>query len=202
MILVVCAVRAELRSWVARAGVAVLESGVGPVEAAAAAARALATTTYAAVVNAGIAGAFRGRARIGEAVVIAEERLADLGLEDGSQLALPDGNQLVDRAFANDDLLARVERVPYRVGNGVTVCQVTTSDERAGRLARDYQADIESMEGFAVLRACERAGVPGIEIRGVSNYVGERARSEWDFGAGSRACVAALDALLDALGST
>jgi futalosine hydrolase len=202
MILIVCAVRAELRGWVPRAGVNVLESGVGPVEAAAAAASALATSAYTAVVNAGIAGAFRGRARIGDAVVIAEERLADLGLEDGSRLTLPDGKQLVDRAFASDDLLARVDRIPYRIGNGVTVCQVTTSDERAGRLARDYDADVESMEGFAVLRACDRAGVPGIEIRGVSNYVGDRARSGWDFGAGSRACVAALDALLDALGPT
>jgi futalosine hydrolase len=40
------------------------------------------------------------------------------------------------------------------------------------------------MEGFAVLRAAERAGVPAIELRGISNRVGARERSGWDFEAG------------------
>jgi len=201
MILVVCALRAELRGWTRPAGVELLESGVGPVEAAAQTARALASARYDAVVNAGIAGAFRGRAQLGEALIVAEERLADLGLEQG-RLVLPDGAQLIDRAFASDDLLARLERVACRVGAGVTVFNVTTTDATAARLARGYDADVESMEGFAVLRACEQAGVPGVEIRGISNYVGDRTRSEWDFAAGTRACVAALNATLEALVAT
>ena len=55
------------------------------------------------------------------------------------------------------------------------------------------------MEGFAVLRACELAGVPALAVRGISNYVGDRAASGWDFGAGSRATVTAMEALLDRL---
>jgi futalosine hydrolase len=196
----VCAVRAELRGWRRRGDVDVLETGVGAVEAAVQTARTLATMEYSAVVNAGIGGAFRGHAAVGEAVIVAEERLADLGLEGGGALVLPDNVQLVDRAYANDDLLARVSRLPYKVAHGVTVFRVTTTEQTAERLAAEYGADVESMEGFAVLRACERAGIPAIELRGVSNYVGPRARSEWDFSAGSRACVGALDAALDALG--
>ena len=56
------------------------------------------------------------------------------------------------------------------------------------------------MEGFSVLRACELAGVPALEVRGVSNRVGDRAASGWDFAAGSRAAVEALEAVLDRLG--
>lgn len=55
------------------------------------------------------------------------------------------------------------------------------------------------MEGFAVLRAAERAGVQAIEVRGVSNLVGPRAEGEWDFRAGAQAAVAALRALLGML---
>ena len=33
------------------------------------------------------------------------------------------------------------------------------------------------MEGFAVLRAAERAGVPAIELRGISNRCGARERA-------------------------
>jgi futalosine hydrolase len=201
VILVVCAVRAELRGFAPRDGVDVVACGVGPVEAAAGTARALALGGYDTVVNAGIGGAFRGRARIGDAVLVAEERFTDLGLEDGGPLVLPGGERLVDRAHASDDLLARCVGLPYRVATGVTVARVTTTDATARRLALDSDADVESMEGFAVLRACERAGVPAIEVRGISNYVGDRATSGWDFAAGSRAATLALAALLDRLGA-
>ena len=35
------------------------------------------------------------------------------------------------------------------------------------------------MEGFAVLRACELAGVPAVEIRAISNEIGESDRRRW-----------------------
>jgi futalosine hydrolase len=43
------------------------------------------------------------------------------------------------------------------------------------------EAEIEAMEGFAVLRACEDAGVPAVELRVVSNSIGEPDRTEWLF---------------------
>jgi len=198
LILVVCALAAELRGLEPRDGVDVLAAGIGPVEAAAATARALALGAYAAVVNAGIAGAFRGRARIGEALLVREERLSDLGLEGGGALTLPDGASLIGSVAADPDLLARCDGLLPR-GRGLTVAQVTTTDATAERLLRKYDADVESMEGFAVLRAALLAGVPALEVRGISNEVGDRAHSGWDFGAGSRAAVAALNAVLDRL---
>ncbi len=202
LILVVCALAAELRGLEPRDGVDVLAAGIGPVEAAAATARALALGAYAAVVNAGIGGAFRGRARIGEALLVGEERLADLGLEGGGALTLPDGAELTGRAAADPELLARCEGLSLPVGRGLTVAQVTTTDATAERLLRTYDAHVESMEGFAVLRAAAIAGVPALELRGISNEVGDRAKSGWDFGAGSRAAVAALNAVLDRLIAT
>jgi futalosine hydrolase len=52
------------------------------------------------------------------------------------------------------------------------------------------------MEGFAVLRAAAAAGVAAVELRGISNIVGDRARGQWDFRAGSAAAVRALDGFL------
>jgi futalosine hydrolase len=199
VILVVCALRAELRGITLPAGVEIAESGVGPVEAAIRTAQLLASGTYRCVVNAGIAGAFRGRASLGEGVIVAEERLADFGLEGGGRLTLPDGARLIDRAFAADDMLAAVDKLPYRTVSGLSVVNVTTTGETALRLSAKYDADVESMEGFAVLRACERAGVAGIEVRGISNYVGARERAEWDFGTGVSACRKALEAVVQAL---
>ncbi len=38
---------------------------------------------------------------------------------------------------------------------------------------------VEAMEGFAVLRAAALAGVPALEVRAISNEVGEHDRSRW-----------------------
>jgi futalosine hydrolase len=198
MILVVCALRPELRFVSARSGAEILACGVGPVEAAVATANALARGTYRAVVNAGIGGAFRGSARVGEAVFVRDEALADLGLEGGAPLTLPGDAQLIARIDANADLL-RTCAAGFETVRGLTVAQITTTDATARRLRERYGADVESMEGFSVLRAAAVANVPAIEIRGISNYVGDRASSEWDFDAGARATARALEAALDRL---
>ena len=41
--------------------------------------------------------------------------------------------------------------------------------------------DVEAMEGFGVLRAAALAGIPAVELRAVSNLVGEADRSRWRF---------------------
>jgi futalosine hydrolase len=199
VILVVCAMREELRDFVPSEHVRVIDVGVGPVEAAVTTARTLASAPFAAVVNAGIAGVFRGRGAVGDAFAVASEALADFGLEGGAPLALPGGARLVDRVDADAGLVARCAAAGLRIGRGLTVAQVTTTDATAARLERRYDADVESMEGFAVLRAAADAGIPAVEVRGISNYVGDRARSEWDFGAGARATVRALGAIVTSL---
>jgi futalosine hydrolase len=195
--LVVCALLAELRYVAERPNVEVLACGIGPVEAAVAVSGALARGRYDAVVNAGIAGAFRGSARVGDSVLVRDEMLADLGLEGGGPLSLPDGATLVERAAADPALLGICTPTALPLVRGVTVAQVTATDATATRLRARYTADVESMEGFSVLRAAAVAKIPALEVRGISNYVGDRASGEWDFAAGARATARALEAVLD-----
>jgi futalosine hydrolase len=200
VILVVCALLPELRDLPERRDIEILACGVGPVEAAVATANALARGRYSSVVNAGIAGAFHGFARVGDAVVVGEETLAELGLEGGAPLQLPGGAELVERVAADAELVARCTAgvaSPLPILRGLTVATVTTTDATARRLRTRYGAEVESMEGFSVLRAAAVANVPAIEVRGISNYVGDRAMSEWDFAAGARAAARALEAVLE-----
>jgi futalosine hydrolase len=191
----------ELEGLPSRDGVHVVAVGVGPVEAAHGTARALAARRYQAVINAGVAGGFRDRCTVGDVVVVAREEYADLGLEDGSAFPLPEGAGLVRTAEAHGSLLQPFldGLIPVIVGRGVTSATVTSTNARATLLAQRYRPDVESMEGFAVLRAAEQVGVPAIGIRGVSNLVGDRAANEWDFAAGARAAVETTAALLDVL---
>ncbi len=182
MVLIVCAVAKELAWFAPPNDVEVLVCGVGPVEAAARVARALAHGRYTMVVNAGIAGAFPGVAPVGQGVVVAHEAL-ELDIESGEPLALPNGERTIRRADSDPALVAALVECGIPAVRGITVARVTATDATAARLA-SLGAQVESMEGFAVLRAAEIAGVAAVEIRGISNIVGDRARSGWNFEAG------------------
>lgn len=200
MILVVCAVGRELDWMNSRAGVELLTTGVGPVDAAAKVARALALKKYEVVVNAGIAGAMPGVANVGDAVVVGEEMLP-LELETGEALSLPPGSVLFNRVAADAALSEAITALGFPLVRGVTVSQVTSTDTTAIKL-HTRGAEVESMEGFAVLRAAQLAGVSAVEVRGISNIVGDRKRSGWDFEAGLSGLRRVLNSTLDLLHTT
>jgi len=197
MILLVCAVAQELEWLGPRAGVETLVTGIGPVDASIRVARALAAKRYDTVINVGIAGAFHGVAHVGDGVVVGEE-IYELQQESGAPLAPPPGSIVADRVPADQELIEAIAAFGFPLVRGITVSHVTTTDASAERLRR-RGAEIETMEGFAVLRAAQLAGVPAIELRGISNYVGDRAKGEWDFAAGITGLRRVLNATLDLL---
>lgn len=194
MILVTCAVGKELAFFRSAPHVEMLVTGVGPVEASASVSRALAQSSYDLVISAGIGGAFEGAAQLGDGVVVTDEML-ELDLETGVPISLPDGAQIVNRASSDLTLVDRLVELGFRAVRGITVPRVTATDASAARLA-EFGVGVETMEGFAVLRAAEIAGVPAIEVRGISNIVCDRKNSRWDFAAGVRGVQTILDALL------
>jgi futalosine hydrolase len=157
-----------------------LACGIGPVEAAAATARAIATDPPAAVLHVGIAG---GRGITPGGLVIGSESLyIDLSAEI----------TIVDHVQPDPELLSRVcEAVPDAL-----VLPIGTSGAVGG--VTDDRLRVEAMEGFGVLRACELAGIPAVEIRAISNDLGEGDRSRWRIGRALGALDEALPGLLDA----
>lgn len=142
-----------------------LACGIGPVEAAAATARALASEKPAALLNVGIAGA---KTLSPPAVVLGSEAIyCDIAADPGAILPR------VERVFPDPALLAAAQRALP----GAHVCPIATCAAIGGGTA----CEVEAMEGFAVLRAAELAGVPALELRTVSNLVDERDRSRWLF---------------------
>ena len=95
--------------------------------------------------------------------------LAELGLGDAGP-------------FAADPL--RTAEAARRLGapvvRGATVSSCSGSDALASALAGRSGAQVETMEGAAVLLACRELRVPAVQLRCVSNRCGERARGGWD----------------------
>jgi nucleoside phosphorylase len=158
VILVVAATEREL----AGAGsAAVLACGIGPVEAAAATARALVELAPAALLHVGIAGA---RGLEPPQLVIGSEAV----YEDAG-----DGPLVPARVRPDATLLEHARRALP----DAQVLPIGTS----ARVGGTSGCTVEAMEGFAVLRAAELAGVPAVEVRAVSNEIDEPDRSRWRF---------------------
>lgn len=179
-ILVVAATPRELA---AAAGWRTLACGVGPVEAAARTAAALAVQPPRAILHIGIAGARRSAALAPAALVIgAAARYTDLGVP----ASLAPAEALPDPA-----LLAALQRaVPE-----APVLPIATT----ARVAASVGCDVEAMEGFAVLRAAALAGVPAIEVRAISNEIEETDRARWHFEHAFAAVQAATPTLVEAI---
>jgi nucleoside phosphorylase len=157
-----------------------LVCGVGPVEAAASTARELALRPPDAVLHIGIAG---GRGITPGGLVIGSESVyIDISAE------VP----VVDRVEPDPGLLAKTRTaVPEAL-----VLPIGTSGAVGGVASAGLR--VEGMEGFGVLRACEQAGVPAIEIRAISNELAENDRSRWRIGRAIEALADALPRLLEA----
>jgi predicted 5'-methylthioadenosine/S-adenosylhomocysteine nucleosidase len=158
-----------------------LVCGVGPVDAAAATALRLATRPRpSGILHLGIAGA----RDLGPGTLV-------LGLDavycDLGNAAI----ELVRRVEPDPQLLERArEALPEAV-----VASIGTSASVGGAATG---ADVEAMEGFAVLRAAELAGVPAIELRAVSNRYADT-RADWQIQTALDALTLAVPRLLEAL---
>lgn len=148
--------------------------GIGPVEAAVRTARALAERAPDAVIHIGIAGA---------------RAIEPLSLVLGSEAVYEDarGPLVAARAEPDADLLARL----HAKLSEARILPIGTSAHVGGTSA----CPVEAMEGFGVLRACELAGVPAVELRAISNSPDESDRAKWRFDEAFELLGAALDRL-------
>jgi nucleoside phosphorylase len=170
--LVIAATEREL------AGMAGVVTGVGPVEAAVATVRALAERHPRAVLHIGLAGSHDFTAP--ELVIGSEALYCDTD------------SPLVPARAVPDTTLVAVARAALP---NARFCPIGTSASVGGTRG----CAVEAMEGFAVLRACDLAGVAAVEVRVTSNEIGEPDRARWQFDEALALLRATLPALVEAL---
>jgi futalosine hydrolase len=164
------------------------QTGVGQVATALALAEHLAqpARSFGAVVQAGIGGVFNGLYPLGSVVQVERDCFGDLGIEEKGRfttlfeagLAKADEKPYTDGWLVNrTDLL---HKLPLPKVKAVTVNKVSDSPLQRQQLLDGFGPDVESMEGAAFHYACLRYGLPFVQLRGISNVVGERDKAQWD----------------------
>ncbi len=140
---------------------------------------------YDLVIQAGIAGSFNTRLALGEVVLVEKDAFGDLGLYE-KNLFTPVhamGFDLPVEGVLEKGWLVGLRHTKYisdiKVASGITVNMVSADKLLSGTINRYWKADIETMEGAALHYVCLMEGIPFLQIRGISNFVGERDKSKW-----------------------
>ena len=141
---------------------------------------------YDLVIQAGIAGSFDQSMPLGEVLLVRQDNFADVGISEKDHFhtifekGFADGNSF---PFTNGWLNsngALADRFTLQKVKAITVNTVTDNKIQIDQLVEKYDPQIESMEGAALHYVCLQENIPFIQVRSVSNYVGERDKAKWN----------------------
>ncbi|CAN5368346.1 futalosine hydrolase [soil metagenome] len=205
-ILVPAATNMEIAPFIAdNKGVDILVTGVGIPAAIYHIQKKLAINKYDFIVQAGIAGAFTSATELGDVVIAGKDTFGDIGMEENAsftpifQSGFMDKNEFpfTDGWLINNNLLLQLCSLP--IVSAITVNKVSDSAIQKQQSANNFNAQIESMEGAALHYVCLQEHVPFIQLRSISNYVGERDKSKWKMKASIKNLNEALQNLIQTI---
>jgi futalosine hydrolase len=160
-----------------------LISGIGQLQTAYSLQKQIRSRRPGLVIQAGIGGSAPGDDR-GKAFAIRSEQIADLGVMDKAGFS-----NIFDMGLDNPDRFPFQEgklKNPYghmlewtglQAMDGITVNEIRSADS-AG-FQRNRAPVVESMEGAAMHYVCLMEKIPFLQIRSVSNLLGDRDKSRW-----------------------
>ncbi len=183
-ILVVAATEMEIAPFVAQNSfVEVLITGVGAPACLYALTKQLQNNQYNFVIQAGIAGTFKNQYPLGQTFAVKTDLFADVGIQEKEQFFT-----LFEKGFVHEDafpntkgkLINNMENnFALQSVNAITINTVSDSLAQTELYKKKYDADIESMEGAAFHYVCLQEKIPFLQIRSISNFVGERVKTNW-----------------------
>jgi futalosine hydrolase len=137
------------------------------------------------ILQAGVAGCLDKKLPLTKIVLIENEVIGDLGVEEnGAFKTLFDLKLLNKNSFPWKDgkLSNNVETLQstgLTVVDGVTVNEISTNQERIAYYQNQLNASVESMEGAALHYIALQEKIPFLQMRSLSNFVGERDKTKW-----------------------
>ncbi len=167
------------------ADVYLLHTGIGMVNTAFALGQYLAKHPVDFAINFGIAGSFDKEMELGSVVEVIEDSFSELGAEspagfiDLEKMGFPllvTPTHTYFNKMSNPNIQA--EEIPQV--RGITVNRVHGIEAHAQAIQAEWNCQVESMEGAAFFYAMLSSGVPFHAYRGISNYVENRNKANWN----------------------
>ena len=162
------------------------ESGVGMLATAVSLTRLVIAYQPDLIVQVGIAGTFDHQLKLGKVICVTEESLGDMGVEEKGcwkdifDLNLEQKNEApFKKGKLPNPFLKKYNLLGLSEVDAVTVNEISTNNDRIQQIIKKYGPTIESMEGAALHYVSREMEVPFIQIRSISNYIGDRDKNNW-----------------------
>jgi len=137
------------------------------------------------IIQAGIAGCFESNQN-NKLVAIKQDVAADIGVFENNSfknifdLKLADQNEF---PFTQGLLVNPYEKLLSATGvsrvNAISINEISTDKSKIEWYQQKYSPFVESMEGAALHFVCLNEKIPFLQLRCVSNQIGERDKSKW-----------------------
>jgi len=192
-ILVVAATAKEIKPFIqlTRTGdinnTDILISGIGLTASTYHLAKQVALKKYDLVIQAGVGGCFDLRIPLGAVVAVKQDAIADQSVVELERLKtlfdlnlVPQDQYPYKKGWLINPNKEVLKKTKLKIVKGISVNQISTSKQMI-KFYRDlFDPVTESMEGAALHYVCLMENVPFVQIRSISNYIGERNKQKWD----------------------
>lgn len=187
-VLIIAATELEIAPFLSMAG-AELECmvyGIGSGSTSYHLTKVLCKRSFDMVIQTGIAGSYSSILKLGEPVVVVQDRYADLGIEENGcfiPLEKMGFTSFNKHPFYQGQLInpwaEKATNLKASLVSGATVNLVHDDTVRIQKLVDQFHPQIETMEGAAFHQVCIMEDIPFLQIRGISNVVGVRDKNLW-----------------------
>ncbi len=185
-LLIVAATEFEIEPFIQHKKMAdILITGVGIPATIFHLTKRLLTANYDLAIQAGIAGAFSDNLALGNVVAIKEDTFADVGIEENGKMKTlfeMGFSKINEFPFTNEWLVNTnpiLKKLNLPCVKAVTVNKVSDNALQNKFTRKKFGADVESMEGAAFHYVCLQQKINFLQLRSISNQVGERDKSKW-----------------------
>jgi futalosine hydrolase len=163
------------------------ESGIGLLASSVSLMKMFVQETPTLIIQVGIAGCFDKKVPLGKVFVVKDDFAGDIGVMENKvwkdlfdlKLDKPNDAPYEKKSLPNP-WLSQYNLLKLPTKKGVTVNTISTDKNKIDLYHSRYKATLESMEGAALHYMGRDLNIPFIQIRGVSNYVGERNKAKWN----------------------
>lgn len=138
------------------------------------------------IIQAGVGGCFNRSVPLGTVVAVKKEAIADQGVIEREQLKTMFDLKLVSPdqyPFSKGWLVNKTEllkKMKLKKTTGISVNEITTSPQKVKLYRQTFDPAVESMEGAALHYVCLMEKIPFVQLRGISNYIAERNKKNWN----------------------
>ena len=165
----------------------ILISGIGLTASTYHLAKQLALKKYDIVIQAGVAGSFDIRIPLGAVVAVKQDAIADQSVVELERLKtlfdlnlVPQDQYPYKKGWLINTNKEVLKKTKLKIVKGISVNQISTSKQMIKFYRDVFDPVTESMEGAALHYVCLMENVPFVQIRSISNYIGERNKKKWD----------------------